>query len=58
MRWVGRRVGSRHLERIDLHARHGEDHAEAMPWDVQHDRDGLREVWLRFESQAGQRFLL
>ncbi|GAA4909733.1 peptide deformylase [Stackebrandtia albiflava] len=45
-------------DEIDLHAWHGEGRAEAMPWTVQHDRDAFKEVWLRFENAAGQRFPL
>ena len=45
-------------DELDLRAWHGDDRAEAMPWTVQHDRDAFKEVWLRFENGAGQRFPL
>ncbi|WP_344973591.1 peptide deformylase [Salinactinospora qingdaonensis] len=43
-------------EMLDLQAWWGEDRAEPLDWEVQHDRDAFKEVWLRFEGKSGQRF--
>jgi peptide deformylase len=43
-------------EILGLQAWWGEDRAEPIGWEIQHDRDAFKEVWLRFEGESGQRF--
>lgn len=41
-------------EEINLQAWHGDDRAEPMRWNVQHDRDAFKEVWLLFANDSGR----
>lgn len=42
-------------EEINLHAWHGHDRGESMAWEVHHDRDAFKEVWLLFTEADGRR---
>jgi transcriptional regulator with XRE-family HTH domain len=42
------------MDDIGLYALCGGDEPEPMSWQVKHDRDALKEVWLLFENETGQ----
>jgi len=37
-------------DELNLHAFHGRDRKDRMSWNVQHDRDAFKEIWLLFEN--------
>lgn len=50
------RVHPLRWEDLELRAWHGPDRAVPIGWQVQHDRDSFKEVWLDFKGSDGRRF--